>query len=100
MKGLGLALGVEVGFAEGCELVVAEYEFGAAVEIVGAAVEAGVVGCGEVTGVVKAAEAILAGAVKLLEIRATVSLASRKLPVTLKSWLTSWSDFGVGLFRI
>ena len=106
-KGLGLALGAEVVFTEACELVVAEHEFGAAVEVigvavevVGAAVEVGVVGCGKETGAMEAVEVTAAGAAKLFEIRATVSLASRKLPVTLKSWLTSWSDFGVGFFRI
>ena len=99
-KGLGLALGAEVDCVEDCGLAVAEYEFGAAVEVMGAAVDVGVVGCGEVTGAMEAVEVTVAGAAKLLEIRATVSLASRKLPVTLKSWLTSWSDFGVGFFRI
>jgi len=99
-KGLGLAPGVDVDFTEACELVVAEYEFGAAVEAMEVAVEVGVAGCGEVTGAMEVVEVTVAGVAKLFEIRATVSLASRKLPVTLKSWLTSWSDFGVGFFRI
>ena len=86
-KGLGLAPGVEEDCIEDCGLVVAECGAEVAVEAVGVAVEVGVAGCGEVTGAMEAAEATVAGVAKLFEIRATVSLASRKLPVTLKSWL-------------
>ena len=73
-KGLGLAPGAEVDCVGIFGFAVADCGVGAVVEAMGVA--------------------------KLFEIRATVSLASRKLPVTLKSWLTSWSDFGVGFFRI
>ena len=83
----------------GAEVVVEV--MGAAVEVMGVAVEViGAVDCGEAAGAMEAVEVTVAGVAKLFEIRATVSLASRKLPVTLKSWLTSWSDFGVGFFRI
>ena len=106
-KGLGLAPGVEEDCIEDCGLVVAECGAEVAVEAVGAAscsrssakglglVSGAGAGCGEVTGAMEVVEVILVGVAKLFEIRATVSLASRKLPVTLKSWLTSWSDFGV-----
>ena len=95
-KGLGFAPGVgaDCVCVEGCGLVVARCEAGAATWLIGVA------GCGGVTGVAKAVGVTVEGVVRLFEIRATVSLASRKLPVTLKSWLTSWSDFGVGFFRI
>ena len=54
--------------------MVAEYEFGAAVEAMEVAVEVGVAGCGEVTGAMEVVEVTVAGVAKLFEIRATVSL--------------------------